>query len=111
MGAAQQTTIRTTSPHAASVEVRLYDRLFTIEDLGAIPEGGDYLDFLNPESLTVLSDAKVEPVVKDLAPGARFQFERMGYFCIDTKAGKPGAPVVNRTVTLKDTWAKVQAKA
>jgi glutaminyl-tRNA synthetase len=98
------------APHAAAVEVRLYDRLFTIADLGEIPEGTDYRDFLNPESLTVLRDTKVEPLVRDLAPAARFQFERLGYFCIDTKDSRPGAPVVNRTVTLKDTWAKVQGK-
>ncbi|HWB02863.1 MAG TPA: glutamine--tRNA ligase/YqeY domain fusion protein [Verrucomicrobiales bacterium] len=98
------------APHAASVEVRLYDRLFNIEDLDDIPEGKDYRDFLNPDSLTILHDAKVEPLVKDQPPGARFQFERMGYFCIDTKYSKPGAPVVNRAVTLKDTWAKVKAK-
>ncbi len=99
------------APHAASVEVRLYDRLFTIPDLGEIPEGKDYRDFLNPDSLVILPDAKVEPLVKDLAAGARFQFERMGYFCVDAKHSKPGAPVLNRTVTLRDTWAKVQAKS
>jgi glutaminyl-tRNA synthetase len=99
------------APHAASVEVRLYDRLFTISDLGDIPEGKDYRDFLNPDSLVILPDAKVEPLVKDLAPGARFQFERMGYFCVDSKHSQPGAPVLNRTMTLRDTWAKVQAKS
>jgi glutaminyl-tRNA synthetase len=99
------------APHAASVEVRLYDRLFTIPDLGDIPEGKDYRDFLNTDSLVILPDAKVEPLVKDLGPGAQFQFERMGYFCVDTKHSKPGAPVLNRTMTLRDTWAKVQAKA
>ncbi len=97
-------------PHAATVTVRLYDRLFTIEDLGDIPDGKDYRDYLNPESLTVLENAKVEPLIQDLPRGARFQFERLGYFCIDTKDGAPGAPVVNRAVTLKDAWAKVQAK-
>ncbi len=98
------------APHAASVEVRLYDRLFNIEDLNAIPEGKDYRDFLNPSSLEILTDAKVEPHIKGLVPGERFQFERMGYFCIDTKHSRPGAPVVNRAVTLKDAWAKAQAK-
>jgi glutaminyl-tRNA synthetase len=96
--------------HAATAEVRLYDRLFNIEDLDDIPEGKDYRDFLNPDSLTILSTAKVEPVVKDLPAGARFQFERMGYFCVDTKHSRPGEPVINRAVTLRDTWAKVQAK-
>jgi len=99
------------APHAASVEVRLYDRLFTIPDLSDIPEGKDYRDFLNPDSLVVLPDAKVEPLVQDLAAGARFQFERMGYFCVDTKHSRPAAPVLNRAMTLRDTWAKVQAKS
>jgi glutaminyl-tRNA synthetase len=58
----------------------------------------------------VLTNTKVEPLVKDLAAGVRFQFERLGYFCVDAKSSLPGAPVLNRTVTLKDTWAKVQAK-
>lgn len=98
------------APHAATVEVRLYDRLFTIPDPGDIPEGKDYRDYLNPESLVILQDAKVEPLVKDLQAGARFQFERMGYFSVDPKHSQPGAPVLNRAVTLKDTWAKVQAK-
>ncbi len=98
------------APHAATVEVRLYDRLFTIENPGDIPDGQTYRDYLNPESLTVLSTAKVEPCICDLAPGTRFQFERMGYFCIDTKYSQPGAPVVNRAVTLKDAWAKAQAR-
>jgi len=98
------------APHAATVEVRLYDRLFTIEDLADIPDGQTYRDYLNADSLTVLPGAKVEPFISDLAPGTRFQFERMGYFCIDTKHSLPGTPVVNRAVTLKDTWAKVQAK-
>ncbi len=98
------------APHAATVEVRLYDRLFTIENPGDIPEGQTYRDYLNPDSLTVLPAARVEPCINDLEPGTRFQFERMGYFCIDTKHSVPGAPVVNRAVTLKDSWAKAQAK-
>ena len=99
------------APHAASVEVRLYDRLFNIPDLADVPDGQDYRDFLNPESLVILPDAKTEPHIKDLPPGTHFQFERLGYFCPDSKHSRPGAPVLNRTVTLKDTWAKVQAKA
>lgn len=99
------------APHAATVEVRLYDRLFTIEDLNEIPEGREYRDFLNPGSLVTLTNAKVEPQIQSLPPGARFQFERMGYFCIDSKHSKPGVPVVNRSVTLKDSWVKVQGKA
>lgn len=99
------------APHSAAVEVRLYDRLFTIEDLGEIPAGQTYRDYLNPESLTTLPAARVEPLIKDLPTGSRFQFERMGYFCVDTKNSQPGAPVINRAVTLKDVWAKAKAKA
>ena len=94
--------------HAVSAEVRLYDRLFTSEDPG---EGGrDPLDDLNPESLEVLSDCKVEPSLGGAAAGTRFQFERNGYFCVDPDS-TPGRPVFNRTVTLKDTWAKIAAKS
>lgn len=96
---------------AVSAEVRLYDRLFTLEDTGSVPEGRDYREFLNPASLEVLPSARMEPVVPGLPPGTQFQFERMGYFCIDTKHSRPGAPVINRTVTLKDAWAKAQAKS
>jgi glutaminyl-tRNA synthetase len=76
-----------------------------------VPEGRDYREFLNPASLEVLPSARMEPVVPGLPPGTQFQFERMGYFCIDTKHSRPGAPVINRTVTLKDAWAKAQAKS
>ena len=96
---------------AVTAEVRLYDRLFTLEDTGEVPEGRDYREFLNPRSLEVLTEARMEPVVLGLPVGARFQFERMGYFCVDTRHSRPGAPVINRTVTLKDGWAKAQAKA
>jgi glutaminyl-tRNA synthetase len=96
---------------AVTAEVRLYDRLFTLEDTGSVPEGRDYREFLNPASLEVLPDARMEPMVPGLPPGAQFQFERMGYFCIDTKHSRPGVPVINRTVTLKDAWAKAQAKS
>jgi len=93
--------------HAADAEVRLYDRLFTSEDPG---EGGrDPLTNLNPHSLEILPHAKVEPGVASAAPGTRFQFERQGYFCVDPDS-TPGRPVFNRTVTLKDTWAKISGK-
>ncbi len=94
--------------HAVDAEVRLYDRLFTVENPGDVPEGGDYRDFLNPDSLEVLTGCKLEPGLADAKPGDRFQFERMGYFCVDAQDSKPGKPVFNRTVTLKDTWAKIQ---
>jgi glutaminyl-tRNA synthetase len=93
--------------HARDAEVRLYDRLFRSEDPG---EGGrDPLTDLNPESLTVLNGCKVEALLADAAPGTRFQFERQGYFCVDPDSA-PAAPVFNRTVTLKDTWAKISEK-
>lgn len=91
--------------HAIDAEVRLYDMLFKIEN----PDDGDYKENLNPESLIVLTHSKVEPALKDAKPGDRFQFLRMGYFCVD-KDSKPGALVFNKTVGLKDTWAKIASK-
>jgi glutaminyl-tRNA synthetase len=88
---------------ALDVEVRLYDRLFTSETPGA---RGDYRDDLNPASLEVLRGCRIEPGVADAAPGTRYQFERLGYFCVDPDS-HPGALVFNRTVALKDTWAKI----
>jgi glutaminyl-tRNA synthetase len=94
--------------HAIEAEVRLYDRLFTSEDPG---EGGrDPLTDLNPESLTVLTGCKVESMLASASVGSRFQFERQGYFCVDPDS-QSTAPVFNRTVTLKDTWAKISGKA
>ncbi len=93
--------------HALDAEVRLYDRLFTTEAPG---DDRDYRDELNPASLEVLKACKLEPSVANTLPGARFQFERLGYFCVDPDS-KPGALVFNRTVTLKDTWAKIEQKA
>jgi glutaminyl-tRNA synthetase len=93
--------------HAVDAEVRLYDRLFQSEDP---TEGGrDPLLDLNPHSLDVVSTCKVEPALASAPPGARFQFERQGYFCVDPDA-RPGRPVFNRTVTLKDSWAKISGK-
>jgi len=93
--------------HAVDAEVRLYDRLFSLEDPG---EGdGDPLDNLSPTSLERLTDCKVEPSLAVVAPGSRFQFERLGYFCVDPDS-RTGAPVFNRTVTLKDPWAKAKAQ-
>jgi glutaminyl-tRNA synthetase len=90
--------------HAVDATVRLYDRLFTSEDPAA--GGRDPLDDLNPASLEVLTHCKAEPSLATAPVGARFQFERQGYFCVD-RDSRPGAPVFNRTVTLKDTWAKI----
>jgi glutaminyl-tRNA synthetase len=93
--------------HAIDAEVRLYDRLFTTETPGG---ASDYRDELNPASLEVLTACKLEPSVAGVRPGDRFQFERLGYFCVDPDS-KPGALVFNRTVTLKDTWARIQQKS
>ncbi len=97
--------------HAGTAEVRLYDRHFNIANLHDVPEGMKDSDFMNPDSLQVLPAAMVESCVLDLPAGSGFQFERTGYFCIDTKDSRPGAVVINRTVTLKDTWAKMTQKA
>jgi len=96
------------APHAVRAEVRLYDRLFTKEEPEDVAEGQDYKVNLNPESLEVLRDCPVEPSLAEAAPGSRFQFERLGYFCVDTKDSRPGAIVFNRTVSLRDTWAKIE---
>jgi glutaminyl-tRNA synthetase len=95
--------------HAINAEVRLYDNLFSKEDPSDVPEGQDFTSNLNPNSLETIPDAKLEPSLMSARPGARYQFERLGYFCVDTES-KPGAPVFNRTVALKDSWAKKQAK-
>ena len=89
--------------HAIEAEVRLYEHLFTSE---RPDDEDDFLSTLNPDSLEVVADAKVEPSLADARPGERFQFERLGYFAVDPDS-KPGAPVFNRTVSLRDTWAKV----
>ena len=93
---------------AVDAEIRLYDRLFTIAD-PAGEKGKDFKDFLNPESLKILNCCKVEPAVCNLKPYNHFQFERIGYFCIDPDTTKDKL-VINRTVSLRDTWAKVQQK-
>jgi glutaminyl-tRNA synthetase len=90
--------------HALPCEVRLYDRLFTVPDPDT--READFREFLNPESLVVVRDARVEPGVRGDAPGSRYQFERLGYFCSDVVDSRPDALVFNRTVTLRDTWAK-----
>jgi glutaminyl-tRNA synthetase len=94
--------------HAVPAEVRLYDRLFTTDDPMTVPEGGEFTDNLNPESLAVVQ-AMLEPGLASVRPGMRCQFERMGYFCADPDS-VPGKPVFNRTATLRDTWAKIAQK-
>ena len=91
--------------HAITCPVRLYDRLFVNEHPDA-DKSKDFKEFLNPDSLTELSDCKLEPSLADAAPGATFQFERNGYFCTDPADSTPGAPIFNRTVTLRDSWKK-----
>ena len=89
---------------AVEFETRLYDRLFCVPDPLGDPER-DFIEFLNPDSLTVVT-ALGEPALAESKPGDKFQFERIGYFCADTRASKPGTPVFNRTVTLRDSWSK-----
>ena len=89
---------------------RLYDTLFTKEDPSEVEEGADFTANLNPNSLQVLTGCKVEPGLRDAVPGTRYQFERMGYFCVD-RDSEAGAPVFNRTITLKDTWARIEQKS
>ncbi|MGA7617394.1 MAG: glutamine--tRNA ligase/YqeY domain fusion protein [Thermoanaerobaculia bacterium] len=95
--------------HAIDAEVRLYDRLFTKENPDQTEEGEDFLSNLNPHSLEIVRDGKLEPSLAEAVPGDRFQFERLGYFCVDADS-KRGKLVFNRTITLKDTWAKVQKR-
>jgi glutaminyl-tRNA synthetase len=96
--------------HAIPAEVRLYDRLFNVADPEDVPEGKTFLDHLNPGSLEVLRDCQVEPSLAGVGAGTRVQFERLGYFCVDADT-RPGALVFNRTVGLRDTWAKIQQKS
>jgi len=96
--------------HAIPAEVRLYDRLFTVENPGLERDGADYKSFLNPNSLQVISHAWVEPSLAQAKPGERYQLERIGYFCVDPDTERAGKLVLNRTVTLKDTWARLQQR-
>ncbi|HVO74864.1 MAG TPA: glutamine--tRNA ligase, partial [Ignavibacteriaceae bacterium] len=89
--------------HCIDAEVRLYDRLFDVED----PGGPDWLDHINKKSLEVITNCKVEPGLKNSSPGSKYQFERTGYFCTDPDTGN-GKLIFNRTVQLKDTWAKIE---
>src|SRR5712672_291036 len=95
--------------HAINAEARLYDNLFTKEDPDDVPEGQEFTANLNPQSLETVTDAKLEPSLRPAEAGARYQFERLGYFCVDPDS-RPGALVFNRTVALKDTWARKQSK-
>ncbi len=94
--------------HACDAEVRLYDTLFTKRDAGEVEEGADWKSNLNPKSLEALEACKVEPSLKGAAPGSRYQFERLGYFCVDIADSSPEKLVFNRTVTLYDPWANIK---
>ena len=97
--------------HAATGSVRLYDRLFTVEDPdgAAAKKGVEFTTLINPASLEVLEGCRLEPMLAEALPGTRFQFERLGYFCVDPDS-TPDVPVFNRTVSLKDSWARVSAR-
>jgi glutaminyl-tRNA synthetase len=94
---------------AIEAEVRIYENLFTKENPNEVEEGQDFTANLNAKSLEVITNAKIEPSLANAAAGSRYQFERLGYFCVDPDT-KPGKLVFNRTVALKDTWAKVEKK-
>jgi glutaminyl-tRNA synthetase len=97
------------SAHALSAEVRLYDHLFAKEDPEEVPENGDWLANLNPKSLERLTSCRLEPVLAGAKSGERYQFERLGYFCVDSEDSSPTSLVFNRIVTLRDAWARVAA--
>ena len=96
--------------HAIDAEVRVYDTLFTKENPNDVAEGREFTDNLNPQSVQILTGCKLEPSLANAASGSRYQFERLGYFCVDLDS-TPQHLVFNRTVTLKDTWAKIEKKA
>jgi glutaminyl-tRNA synthetase len=96
--------------HAISAEIRLYDKLFSKADPFDVEEGQDVLSNLNPNSLEILTSAKLEPSLAEGKAGDRFQFERVGYFCVDPDSSE-GSLVFNRTLPLKDSWAKIEKKA
>ena len=97
--------------HAIQAEVRLYEHLFTKEDPDDVPEGTDWLANINPNSIETLTACRLEPALANAKIGEIYQFERLGYFCVDTMDSSPGALVFNRTVTLRDSWAKIERAA
>ncbi len=96
------------APHSIEAEVRLYDYLLVDPDGESEEDSRDFISLLNPDSLQVITDCRVEPSLAEAAPGSRFQFERQGYFCVDARESKAGAPVFNRTVSLRDSWARIE---
>ena len=98
------------APHAIEAEIRLYDRMFTKPDPNQFEEGESFLDNLNPASLELLRGGRLEPSLAQVGPGERVQFERRGYFCADSEESRSGHLVFNRTVTLRDTWARIEKR-
>ena len=97
--------------HALEAEARLYDRLFVNANPGGQKDGPDFKAYFNPNSLETLTSCRVEPSLAAAAPGSRYQFERQGYFCVDTVDSSPGSLVFNRTASLRDSWAKIERAA
>jgi glutaminyl-tRNA synthetase len=93
--------------HALSAQVRLYEHFFVKENPNEVEEGKDFTSYINPNSLEILANCMVEPSLSEAKPGSRYQFERLGYFCVDAKDSAEGSLVFNRTVTLRDTWARI----
>jgi glutaminyl-tRNA synthetase len=87
--------------------VRLYEHLFVKENPNEVEESKDFTDYINPNSMEILTNCMLEPSLSEAKPGSRYQFERLGYFCVDAKDSAEGSLVFNRTVTLRDTWAKI----
>jgi glutaminyl-tRNA synthetase len=98
------------APHALQAEVRIYHHLFSRANPDEVEAGRDFRDNLNPDSLEILQNCSLEPALGEAKPGDRFQFLRLGYFCADPDQEKAGTPVFNRTVSLRDTWAKIEKK-
>lgn len=90
------------------MQIRLYENLFINENPDTAEEGKDFTTNLNPESLEILSSCKLEPCLANAKPESRYQFERLGYFCVDSDRTSDGKLIFNRTATLRDTWAKIQ---
>jgi glutaminyl-tRNA synthetase len=93
--------------HAITAQVRLYDHLFAKENPNEVEAGKDFTAYLNPTSIEILNDCKLEPSLAAAKPSSLCQFERLGYFCVDAKDSTPDSLVFNRTVTLRDTWARI----
>ncbi len=96
------------APHSLQAQVRLYDYLLVDPEVGSEEDSRDFISLLNPDSLQVIADCRVEPSLAQATPGSRFQFERQGYFCVDSRDSSPDIPVFNRTVSLRDSWARIE---